>query len=801
MWSSIANLKENLNQMRLDVHDDDDDEEEEEEDNNEFEIYRSRSNSSDRGRRGEDNDSSISDRRFSHQFAQSKSPLRTPTSNGFDSRFKEEIEQYKAEVQRLRASEAEIKALSVNYAALLKEKEEQISRLHEDNGSLRKKLEVSNNGWHTPTNQTPRTLTSKQNNLKATNDKSPGRQYGHSNLVRTTSSTNHTHKGNFTKQDGPSNGIQVEGYNQGNEKELASMMEEHNRSLETMQTRYESEINKLRMELVKERDNAANIQLKLQDEDRSNQSNQKELLSLKLSRDQHNREMGEIQHELSEKISEIRRLQLELNRRDSEEGDETASSLKRVIEILEQENHNLKMEKDELKTALELSTKNLEVTNKHSNLNEANISKTFPEKEEMEQSIQRLEKDLKGTCRERDKALQELSRLKQHLLEKELEESDKMDEDSRVIEELRENCNYQRAQILHLETALKQAIEGQEDVKRTNCDELQKSKEVINELQQKIASFAKTIDAKNSELLNLQTALGQYYAESEAKGRLERDLVLAKEESARLSELLKDANQQVELSKREKEEILVKLSQSEKKLSEEKNKLRKFDEDNSKLRRALEQSMTRLNRMSMDSDYFVDRRIVIKLLVTYFQRNHSKEVLDLMVRMLGFSEEDKQRIGVAQQGSGKGVVRGVLGLPGRLVGGILGGSSADGSAQVPSENQSFADLWVDFLLKENEERERRELMETASGSKGTIQVKSPSRTEAASPPSDYKRTSAPTFVGVDTSPDRSTTPIAPLRNTLQPEHSDTEFSTVPLTSSVSPSSVNSSRISRLLPRY
>ena len=31
------------------------------------------------------------------------------------------------------------------------------------------------------------------------------------------------------------------------------------------------------------------------------------------------------------------------------------------------------------------------------------------------------------------------------------------------------------------------------------------------------------------------------------------------------------------------------------------------------------------------------------------------QVLDLMVRMLGFSDEDKQRIGGAQQGSGKGV--------------------------------------------------------------------------------------------------------------------------------------------------
>ena len=57
--------------------------------------------------------------------------------------------------------------------------------------------------------------------------------------------------------------------------------------------------------------------------------------------------------------------------------------------------------------------------------------------------------------------------------------------------------------------------------------------------------------------------------------------------------------------------------------------------------------------------------------------------------MLGFSEEDKERIGVAQQGGGgKGVVRGVLGLPGRFVGGILGGKSAGSHANAAaSDNQ------------------------------------------------------------------------------------------------------------------
>lgn len=62
-----------------------------------------------------------------------------------------------------------------------------------------------------------------------------------------------------------------------------------------------------------------------------------------------------------------------------------------------------------------------------------------------------------------------------------------------------------------------------------------------------------------------------------------------------------------------------------------------------------------------------------------------------MVRMLGFSEEEKQRVGFAQQAARRGVVRGVLGIPGRLVGGILGGGTPEGS-HTPSENQVNSSL-------------------------------------------------------------------------------------------------------------
>uniref|UniRef100_F6I673 Golgin candidate 4 n=1 Tax=Vitis vinifera TaxID=29760 RepID=F6I673_VITVI len=754
MWSTIANLKENLNKIALDVHDDDDEE---------LQIHAPVVAAE---------DPSVSDRRFSHKYAH---------SNGIDSAYNSEIEQYKAEIKRLQESEAEIKALSINYAALLKDKEDQISKLSKENGSLKHNLDSTNAVLSASRSENSRTSTNSLHALKGSGDQSPSRQHKLTAQVKGRSTGNQMHNG-VVKQDGLSNGIahavqpdaaqsKMETKNsnlKGNEKELADLLEEKNRSLAALQATHELQIKQLRMELDKERDKLKNINLKLQEENKLNHSFLEDLNSLKMDKEKTSMEMNKIRSELNEKRSVIQRLQMELNRREEEEANDMVESLKGVIANLEKENSCLKREKDEMEVALRMSKKAStdkispdvsDASEKHfSSLNEVNSSGSFPGKEEMQISLQQVERDLKEACQERDKALQELTRLKQHLLEKESEESEKMDEDSKIIEELRQNNEYQRAQILNLEKALKQAIARQDEIKMLNSSELQKSKEIIDDLNKKLASYMCTLDAKNVELLNLQTALGQYYAEMEAKERLERDLAHAREESAKLSELLKDASQQAELSKREKEEILAKLSQAETMLGEGKSRVNKLEEDNMKLRRALEQSMIRLNRMSMDSDYFVDRRIVVKLLVTYFQRNHSKEVLDLMVRMLGFSDEDKQRIGVAQQGTGKGVVRGVLGLPGRLVGGILGGSSGEAQANVASENQSFADLWVDFLLKETEERERREAVDV---------------TVNPNPSSMFSHGSV-----------------------LQSEASDSEFSNVPLTSAES-----SSRLSRLLPKY
>lgn len=67
------------------------------------------------------------------------------------------------------------------------------------------------------------------------------------------------------------------------------------------------------------------------------------------------------------------------------------------------------------------------------------------------------------------------------------------------------------------------------------------------------------------------------------------------------------ANETIEISRREKEDIAIKLSQVERMLADGKRSIQKLEDDNSRLRRALEQSMTKVNRMSLDSDNSVDR--------------------------------------------------------------------------------------------------------------------------------------------------------------------------------------------------
>ena len=111
------------------------------------------------------------------------------------------------------------------------------------------------------------------------------------------------------------------------------------------------------------------------------------------------------------------------------------------------------------------------------------------------------------------------------------------------------------------------------------------------------------------------------------------------------------ANEKLEGAEAEKRKCQLAHQVAEQRQVEGRERTTQLTDEVALLRKALEQSMIRMNRMTSDNGFAVDRRIVVKLLITYFQRGHSREVLDLMARMLEFSEEEKERVGLAQQSS------------------------------------------------------------------------------------------------------------------------------------------------------
>ena len=79
----------------------------------------------------------------------------------------------------------------------------------------------------------------------------------------------------------------------------------------------------------------------------------------------------------------------------------------------------------------------------------------------------------------------------------------------------------------------------------------------------------------------------------------------------------------------------------------------------------------------------VDRKLMTNLIVQYHQKKFSPEVLELLGRVLGFSEDEKNKVGLRR--------RGLLGLLTPLAPPI--------SAE---EQPNLVELWVSFLEKETD---------------------------------------------------------------------------------------------------
>uniref|UniRef100_A0A061SNL4 Golgin candidate 3-like n=2 Tax=Tetraselmis sp. GSL018 TaxID=582737 RepID=A0A061SNL4_9CHLO len=108
-----------------------------------------------------------------------------------------------------------------------------------------------------------------------------------------------------------------------------------------------------------------------------------------------------------------------------------------------------------------------------------------------------------------------------------------------------------------------------------------------------------------------------------------------------------------------------------------------------------------MNQLSNDNSALIDRRVVVQLMVSYFERGHATEVLGVMERMLGFTEEDKERIDAARRRAG------VLGRVASVPFAVLRGLAPRGAPAPPpgpvASRGDLAEAWVEFLIKQAEE--------------------------------------------------------------------------------------------------
>jgi hypothetical protein len=95
------------------------------------------------------------------------------------------------------------------------------------------------------------------------------------------------------------------------------------------------------------------------------------------------------------------------------------------------------------------------------------------------------------------------------------------------------------------------------------------------------------------------------------------------------------------------------------------------------------------------SETVLDKQLAAELVVSYLESDKKHEVIQLMSRMMGFSEQQKQRAGIFSDGH---VV-----IPGNGGGGlfssIFGGQSAT-AQNGGTEDKNIDELWTNFLIDE-----------------------------------------------------------------------------------------------------
>lgn len=308
-----------------------------------------------------------------------------------------------------------------------------------------------------------------------------------------------------------------------------------------------------------------------------------------------------------------------------------------------------------------------------------------------------------GLVKERDRAKVQLQRLKEQMMQEQDEEEDKLN--------------------WRVDAEVKLIMDEQKQVEEGLRAQLRECQEEVSNLKKKSASWDHLLSVKDQEVENLQAVLGRLTYESEAAEQLRHDLRLANAKTEKVNRELTGAKQQLQEVQRAREEAEAAVQSVRSSMEQQAQQAKRTSEECVMLRRALEENMKRLNVFNSESNTMIDRRIVVKMLVTYFERGYSQEVLQLMSRMLGFTDEEQKAVGLVA-GQRRGLLRSVAGMPFALVKGVgsalVGSSRSGGPGKEGAAGDNIADQWIEFLLHQAEREARPSESEGLSSSSGMV---------------------------------------------------------------------------------
>lgn len=281
------------------------------------------------------------------------------------------------------------------------------------------------------------------------------------------------------------------------------------------------------------------------------------------------------------------------------------------------------------------------------------------------------------------------------------------------LDEAEEKVVYLQDQVTNLEEDLEEAHrrlkvleEESTEARRSDVDrltaELQEAMQLVDTLEKECARLREAYDvaensARESELLsethrkaeeNLQIAIEQLEAAQESA---------VEQRTIELQKKVQEAEQHCERALKREEGVAMtenKLSIRDEEIKELRGAVGRLADERVELKLELEKSLSRLNHPDAGGQ-LVDRRVVRQLLVSYFRVGsiRRRDVLELMSRMLAFSDGDNVAVGLKRRA-----------LMDRI-GSLVQPPELDNASLPPLGTVS--DKWIEFLMNETEEGEEQ----------------------------------------------------------------------------------------------